>query len=157
MVSSPSNTAFSVCSFIGVVLMSISLPWHLHYCKSLSCSIPYPFIRGSTIHSMEYRNMRVHALDRFWMSHPLHQLLGLERQCNQLGTYMVRYRYISTFCVFDCYNGHRYSVSFSYWWKHWYSYIVSLHHPPALLYHKTTTSVPRQQRGELLFTRRESS
>ncbi|KIM57935.1 hypothetical protein SCLCIDRAFT_129409 [Scleroderma citrinum Foug A] len=29
MVSSPSNTAFSVLSFIGVILTSISLPWHL--------------------------------------------------------------------------------------------------------------------------------
>ena len=93
------DTAFSVCSFIGVILMSISLPWHLQYCKSLSCSVPYSFIPGSTIHSMEYRNMRVYALDRFWMSHPLHQLHSLDRQCDQLGTCMVRYRYISTFRV----------------------------------------------------------
>ena len=82
------DTAFSVLSFIGVILAFISLPWHLQ-CKSPSYSISSNSFTDNIIRSMEYRSMYVHGLVRSWMSHPLYQLRDVEGQRNQLGTCLV--------------------------------------------------------------------
>jgi len=74
----PSNEVYTAFSFIGFLMCVVPFYWHLegtweHFPGSCTGSK-----HTLTSHSLEYRNLPVHGLDRSWVSCSGHQLDCME-------------------------------------------------------------------------------
>ena len=91
--SPPPNELYTAFSFIGFVFCAIPFYWHLeggwkHWAFTW---LEYSSKIGR--HSLEYGHLLVYDLDRSRMLVAIHQLHRMERERDQQGSGLLRYRY----------------------------------------------------------------
>lgn len=93
------NYVFSLFAFIGFLLVSIPLPWHLE--GTVAYYTNSPIVAQQLSLSMEHGHMSLHDLDRSSLPQPVYQLHNMERECDQLGPGVVRYLYVLFLSMLD--------------------------------------------------------
>ena len=85
--SPPPNEVYSAFSFIGFVLCTIPLYWHLE--GNVTVDV-HSWLKYSVLilkfYSLQCRHLLIYDLDRSWMSLPMHQLDRMEQEHDQQGS-----------------------------------------------------------------------